>query len=336
MSNLFDRIQRFPIGPKVFIGISTLIVLLPLVLPSASLATEILIFAMAVLGCNLLLGYVGLLSFGQGMFFGAGAYCAALAMIHLGFGFIPAVFVGMITGALVAVVAGFFSVRRTGIYFVMLTFAFTQMAYFMSYVLSGWTGGENGLRSVPRPSLTIGEITIFDISSPTGFYWMVGLLFLVVYWIFTRLVRSPFGSTLLAIRENEVRAAALGYNTRLFKLVAFVISGAVTGLAGTLYAMMLNFVPIENISLAMSERILIMTIIGGTGSLVGAILGSTTIVLLAEFLSAVWPRWIMGLGVALIAVVIFMRGGLWGGLESLFNRYYRPTDAQRRKEEDSR
>lgn len=97
--------------------------------------------------------------------------------------------------------------------------------------------------------------------------------------------------------------------------------------------MMLNFVPIANISLVMSERILIMTIIGGTGSLVGAILGSTTIVLLAEFLSAVWPRWIMGLGIALIAVVIFMRGGLWGGLETLFNRYYRPTDAQRRKEE---
>lgn len=333
MFKFIDKIQGYPIGPKVFVGLFALVILLPIVLPSASLATEVLIFAMAVLGCNLLLGYVGLLSFGQGMFFGAGAYCAALAMIHLGFGFIPAVLVGMLAGALVAVLTGFFSVRRTGIYFVMLTFAFTQMAYFMAYVLSPWTGGENGLRSVPRPSLSIGEMTILDLSSPTSFYWMVSILFVLIYWMFSRLVRSPFGSTLLAIRENEVRAAALGYNTRLFKLVAFVVSGAVTGLAGTLYAMMLNFVPIANISLVMSERILIMTIIGGTGSLVGAILGSTTIVLLAEFLSAVWPRWIMGLGIALIAVVIFMRGGLWGGLETLFNRYYRPTDAQRRKEE---
>ncbi|MDO3384276.1 branched-chain amino acid ABC transporter permease, partial [Gilvimarinus sp. SDUM040013] len=133
-------------------------------------------------------------------------------------------------------------------------------------------------------------------------------------------IRSPFGSTLLAIRENETRAAAIGYDTRHFKILVFMLSGAITGIAGALYAMLLHFAPLSNIDLMMSENILIMTIVGGTGSLFGSLLGAGAIVLLGDVLSELWPRWLMLLGVILTLVVVFMRGGLWGGLAELAKR----------------
>lgn len=295
---------------------------LPLVVPSATLACEILIFAMAVLGCNLLLGYTGLLSFGQAIFFGSGAYVAALAMIHWQVGLISALLLAIAAGALLALLVGALAIRRTGIYFVMLTLALTQMAYFIAYTLSDWTGGDNGLLDVPRPPLAIGGTTLLDLDTPLAFYGFVAVLFVALYLGARRAIDSAFGSTLLAIRENEARAAAVGYDTRHFKILAFTLSGAITGLAGALYAMLLNFVPLSNIELPMSEQILIMTIIGGTGSLLGSLLGAGTIVILGDVLSALWPRWMLLLGVALIAVVIFMRGGLWGGIETLTRRRF--------------
>lgn len=291
---------------------------LPLILPSATLASEILIFAMAALACNLLLGYTGLLSFGQGIFFGAGAYCAALLMIHLQLGLFSALLGAALAGGFLALLVGALAIRRTGIYFVMLTLAFSQMAYFVAYTLSDWTGGDNGLLSVPRPEIRIGDSVLLSLADARAFYGFVAVLFLLIFIGARRVIASPFGSTLMAIRENETRASAIGYDTRHFKILVFVLSGAVTGIAGALYAMLLHFVPLSNIDLAMSENILIMTIVGGTGSLFGSLLGAGSIVLLGDFLSDLWPRWLMLLGVILILVVIFMRGGLWGGLASLF------------------
>ncbi|WP_198651792.1 MULTISPECIES: branched-chain amino acid ABC transporter permease [Salinicola] len=308
------------------------VIALPLVVPSATLACEILIFAMAVLGCNLLLGYTGLLSFGQAIFFGSGAYVAALAMIHWQVGLFTALLLAAAAGGLLALLVGALAIRRTGIYFVMLTLALTQMAYFIAYTLSDWTGGDNGLLDVPRPPVAIGGFTLFDLESPLAFYGLVAVLFVFLYLGARRVIDSAFGSTLLAIRENEARAAAVGYDTRHFKILAFALSGAVTGLAGALYAMLLNFAPLSNIELPMSEQILIMTIIGGTGSLFGSLLGAGTIVILGDLLSALWPRWMLLLGVALIAVVMFMRGGLWGGLESLGRRR---AGAARKTQEDA-
>ncbi|AUG02935.1 branched-chain amino acid ABC transporter permease [Pseudomonas sp. 09C 129] len=300
---------------------------LPLVLPSATLATEILIFALAALACNLLLGYTGLLSFGQGIFFGAGAYCAALLMIHLQLGLFSALFGAALVGALLALLVGALAIRRTGIYFVMLTLAFSQMAYFIAYTLSDWTGGDNGLLSVPRPEIRLGDSVLLSLGDARYFYAFVAVLFLLIFIGARRVIASPFGSTLMAIRENETRAAAIGYDTRHFKILVFMLSGAVTGIAGALYAMLLHFVPLSNIDLAMSENILIMTIVGGTGSLFGSLLGAGSIVLLGEFLSDLWPRWLMLLGIILILVVVFMRGGLWGGLSSLCERIRGPRKA---------
>ena len=202
----------------------------------------------------------------------------------------------------------------------MLTLAFSQMAYFVAYTLSDWTGGDNGLLSVPRPEIRLGDTVLLSLADARAFYGFVAVLFLLIFIGARRVIASPFGSTLMAIRENETRASAIGYDTRHFKILVFVLSGAVTGVAGALYAMLLHFVPLSNIDLMMSENILIMTIIGGTGSLFGSLLGAGSIVLLGDFLSDLWPRWLMLLGVILILVVIFMRGGLWGGLVSLFER----------------
>jgi branched-chain amino acid transport system permease protein len=223
-----------------------------------------------------------------------------------------------IAGGFLALLVGALAIRRTGIYFVMLTLAFSQMAYFVAYTLSDWTGGDNGLLSVPRPEIRIGDTVLLSLADARAFYGFVAVVFLLIFIGARRVIASPFGSTLMAIRENETRASAIGYDTRHFKILVFVLSGAVTGIAGALYAMLLHFVPLSNIDLAMSENILIMTIVGGTGSLFGSLLGAGSIVLLGDFLSDLWPRWLMLLGVILILVVIFMRGGLWGGLASLF------------------
>lgn len=297
---------------------------LPMILPSATLAAEILIFALAALACNLLLGYTGLLSFGQGIFFGVGAYGAALLMIHLHWGLLGALLGAAVFGALLALLVGALAIRRKGIYFVMLTLAFSQMAYFLAYTLSDWTGGDNGLLDVPRPNLAIAGHVLVDLGEPQHFYTFVAVLFLLIFIGALRVIRSPFGSTLLAIRENETRAAAIGYDVRHFKILVFMLSGAITGIAGALYAMLLHFAPLSNIDLMMSENILIMTIVGGTGSLFGSLLGAGAIVLLGDVLSELWPRWLMLLGIILILVVVFMRGGLWGGLADLAKRFCPP------------
>jgi ABC-type branched-subunit amino acid transport system ATPase component/ABC-type branched-subunit amino acid transport system permease subunit len=194
-------------------------------------------------------------------------------MIHLQLGLFSALLGAALVGGFLAFLVGALAIRRTGIYFVMLTLAFSQMAYFLAYTLSDWTGGDNGLLSVPRPEIRIGDTVLLSLADARVFYGFVAVLFLLIFIGARRVIASPFGSTLMAIRENETRASAIGYDTRHFKILVFVLSGAVTGIAGALYAMLLHFVPLSNIDLVMSENILIMTIVGGTGSLFGSLLG---------------------------------------------------------------
>jgi branched-chain amino acid transport system permease protein len=279
---------------------------------------------MAVLASNLLLGYTGLLSFAQGLFFGVGAYTASLAMQHWSVGLFSALVIAMACGGLVALLVGVLAIRRTGIYFVMLTLAFTQMGYFITYSMPGITGGDNGLLDIPRPPIAIGGVTLLDLTSFEVFYGFVALLFLLVFVGARRVIYSPFGSTLIGIRENESRASAVGYDVRQYKTLAFVLSGAITGMAGALYAMKAGMVSLESIDLNLSTEILVMTIIGGSGSLLGSLLGAGSIILIGDFFSAHWARWPMLLGLALILVVMFMPGGLWGGLESLWTRWRKP------------
>ena len=296
------------------------VVLMPLLMQSGSLASEVLIFGLAAMGCNLLLGFTGLLSFGQGVFFGLGSYTVALTLTRWPLPMPLALLLAMAMGALGTAVVGWVAIRQKGTYFVMLTLAFAQMFYFIAYTATGITGGDNGLLDIPRPNLSVMGTTLWNLTSPWQFYSFVAVVFLTAFWLLQKVSRSTFGRTLLAVRDNEERAGAIGYNLRLLKLQAFVISGAVTGLAGALHSMMTGIAPLSSAEYHTSEMILVMTVIGGTGNLFASVLGSAFYVLMADWLSTLWPRWLLLLGLVLMAVSLWMQRGLWGLGDSAWRR----------------
>jgi branched-chain amino acid transport system permease protein len=289
---------------RAFVFVVVAIFLLPLIVRPV-IATEIWIFAIFGLGLNLLLGYTGLLSFGQSTFFGSAAYVAGWLLKHYGINVFFALGIGIGVGALSALVVGYLCVQRSGLYFIMLTFALNQLFYFVAYQWTSVTGGEDGMQGVPRPSLWG-----IDFSNPTLYYAFVSALFLLALWAMKRIVESPLGRILQSIRENEVRAEAVGYHVPRFKLLAFVIGGAFSGLAGVLYAMLFGIVPLEAISFVFSGNVVFATLIGGSGSLYGPIIGSVVFIWLSESMSVVWARWPLLLGVAFVIVVLFLRGGV--------------------------
>jgi len=280
------------------------IVLLPFVVRPV-IAAEIWLFAIFGLGLNLLLGYTGLLSFGQSTFFGSAAYVAGWLLKHYAINVFLALGIGIAVGAGSALLVGYLCVQRSGLYFIMLTFALNQLFFFIAYQWTSVTGGEDGMPGVPRPAF-LG----IDFKDPMSYYVFVALLFLASLWVMRRVVESPFGRILQAIRENEVRAAAVGYNVPRFKLAAFVIGGAFSGLAGVLYAMLFGIVPLEAIGFVASGNVVFATLIGGSGSLYGPVIGSFVFIWLSESMSVMWERWPLLLGVAFVIVVLFFRGGV--------------------------
>ena len=294
------------------------VLVMPLTMQSGSLASEVLIFGLAAMGCNLLLGYTGLLSFGQGIFFGLGSYTIALTLTRWPLPMPLALAAAVAMGALGAAIVGWVAIRQRGTYFVMLTLAFAQMFYFLAYSFPGLTGGDNGLLDIPRPSIAMAGLTLWPLASPWQYYGFVAAVFLVAFWLLQKASASIFGRTLLAVRDNEERAGAIGYNLRLLKLQAFVISGAVTGLAGALHAMMTGIAPLANAEYHTSEMILVMAVIGGTANLLASLLGSAFYLLMGDWLSTLWPRWLLLLGVLLMVVSLGMQRGLWGLGETLW------------------
>jgi branched-chain amino acid transport system permease protein len=280
------------------------VVLLPFVVRPV-IATEIWIFAIFGLGLNLLLGYTGLLSFGQSTFFGSAAYVAGWLLKHYAINVFFALGIGVAVGAMSAALVGYLCVQRSGLYFIMLTFALNQLFYFIAYQWTSVTGGEDGMHGIPRPAF-LG----IDFTDPLNYYALISLLFLLSLWLMKRIVESPLGKILQAIRENEVRAEAVGYNVPRFKLLAFVIGGAFSGFAGVLYAMLFGIVPLEAIGFVFSGNVLFATLIGGSGSLYGPIIGSVVFIWLSESVSVIWARWPLLLGVAFVIVVLFFRGGV--------------------------
>jgi branched-chain amino acid transport system permease protein len=284
--------------------------LLPFFIRSGTLATEVLIFAIAAAGCNLLLGYTGLLSFGQGIFFGLGSYTLGLMLIHTSLPLLPTLVLAMVVGCVVAIIIGALSIRRQGVYFVMLTLAFAQLFYFLAYTFSDITGGDNGLIGIPRRG--IGPLAL---DSSWSFYSFVAVIFLISFAALQRIATSTFGRTLLAIRYNGQRAQAIGFPIRVFKIAAFAVSGAVTGLAGALHALLIGIAPLSDIDYHMSESLLVMTIIGGTGNLFGSVLGAAFYLIVSDTLSAIWPRWLLLLGALLIVLALYIQKGIWGLIE---------------------
>ena len=273
-----------------------------------AIATEIALFAMVGLGFNLLLGYTGLLSFGHGLFFGFAAYAAALAQIHWfkhGF-FAPIVFAVAAT-ALLGLVIGFLVLRRRGVYFSLLTLAFTALGFTIAFRWTDLTGGESGLRGVKRVALLN-----VDLDDQLVYYYLCAIIVLAVARLLWRVVQSPFGAVLVAIRENEQRAAFLGYPVRRYKLVAFTLSAAVTALGGALYTFLSLFASADPLHPTFSGEILAMSIVGGSSRFLGPPVGAAFYILFREVLSGYTASWLFWFGLAFMAFILFSPKGLIG------------------------
>ena len=283
------------------------------------LATEIALFALVGLGYNLLLGYTGLLSFGHGLFFGCAAYAAALAQIHwFKAGIVAPIAFTLAFSAVLGVAIGFLVLRRRGVYFSLLTLAFTALAFTVAFRWTDFTGGESGLRGITRPRL-LG----LNLDHQLVFYYFAAVLVLLAAWALWRVVHSPFGSVLAAIRENEQRAAFIGYPVRRYKLVAFAVSATITGLAGALFAFLKLFASADPVHPSFSGELAAMTIIGGTGSFLGPALGALFYTLFREILSGYTASWMFWFGLLFMGFILFSPAGLVGLAEriaSLFRK----------------
>lgn len=289
-----------------FAAAAAFLVVLPFVTPTHSLATEMLIFAIFALGFDIVFGYTGLLSFGHAIFFGIGAYATGIVLVRV----IPSLFVALTVGTVLSLIlsyaVAFLSIQKRGIYFVMITLAFCQMFYFIGFKWTSLTGGDNGLHGVPRTSF--GPV---DLNSEITLYFYVLVLFLLSVLLAYRIVNSPFGRVLKALKENEDRARSVGYNTTTFKTVAFMISAFFASLAGGLYAVHSNFVPIDTLSINTSGDVVIMALLGGIGTLYGPVMGAMLIVYLKNLLSNWVGNWHLILGGIFIVSVLTVRQGIF-------------------------
>jgi branched-chain amino acid transport system permease protein len=318
--------------PELALGLFLLV--FPLVAGSSlDTANRILDWGLFGLGFDILFGFTGLLSFGQAAFYGTGGFVACyLLTASVTANAVLALVAGTVAGAIAGVVVGFLSLRRSGIYFAMLTLAFGEMFYFLEISpLAQWTGGENGLAGVPPPHLGFGFFAL-DVGTANGIYWMLAAIFFAGFWLARRIVHSPFGAVLRAIRENEARAAAVGHDVPKYKLTAFVIGAAYAGLAGGLLGLLQGYMPPDAFYLETSGQLVVQTVIGGAGTLIGPLVGAAVWLYLYTFLQQVpglGALWKMVLGIIFVVLVTAFRGGICGGATVLLRRLLRraqPSD----------
>jgi len=286
----------------------------PFLVPYQSLATQVLIFGLFALGFNLLYGYTGLLSFGHAAYYGLGAYGTGIALAKLKLTSLwLAMGIGLAAAVIGGAVIGFFCLRRRGIYFAMLTLAFAQMLYFVAFHAADLTGGDDGLRGIPLLPLGLFGASV-SLRTPLAFYFFAYAFVVLAVAALRRILDSPFGAVLQAIRENSDRAVACGYDINRIKLLSFVFSALFTGLAGALDALRLTVVPVDSLYWTTSGQVVIMTLLGGAGTFFGPFVGAATFLILADRLSLFIEAWPLVIGVIFMAFVLFLPRGIWGTL----------------------
>jgi branched-chain amino acid transport system permease protein len=293
--------------------------LFPFIVPNRTMATQVLIFGLLAMGFNLLYGYTGLLSFGHAAYYGLGAYGCGIALAKLG---VNSLWLGLAAGLLFAgiggAIIGFFCLRRRGIYFAMLTLAFAQLLYFIAFHLADWTGGDDGLRGIPQLALGLGPWQV-EIGHTLAFYYFAYVLVGLAVIVLKRILDSPFGAVLQAIRENTSRAVACGYDVNRVKHLSFVFSACFAGLAGSLDTLRLTVVPVESLFWTTSGQVVMMTLLGGAGTFFGPFVGAATFLVLEERLSLVMEAWPIVVGAIFSAFVLFLPKGIWGTLTGGFH-----------------
>ena len=281
------------------------------------LALEIVAWGLFAMAVDLLLGFGGLLSFGHAAYWGVAGYVAGIVARDLAMPYPIAALAGLLAAAVLAVPLGYLSLRRTGIYFAMVTLAFAQMLFYLANELRPITGGENGFQGVPRtfPGLSLGP--------SMSFYYAALPLIVLGYLAAYRIVHSPFGHVLVSIRDNEARAQALGYDTARYKLIAFVLSAALAGLAGSVYTLGERFASLELLHWSTSGQVVLMTVLGGLGTLWGGVLGAAVFLELRDVLStSELLRDAPGVvtGAVFMVIVLALRRGLWPTAADLARR----------------
>src|SRR3954469_10909723 len=265
---------------------------------------KVLCFALFACAFNLLIGYVGLLSFGHALYFGWASYLSAHSAKVWGFPPELAILTGTLTAACLGLAAGALAIRRQGIYFAMITLALAQMMFFFA-VQAKFTGGEDGIQAVPRGKM----LGILDLSNQTTMYVVVLVIFLAGFLFIRRVINSPFGEVLKAIRENEPRAISLGYKTDRYKLMAFVLSATLAGLAGSTKAIVLQIASLTDVDWPMSGEVVLMTLVGGLGTVFGPVVGAFIVIAMQNYLAQVgqWVTVIQGV-IFVLCVLLFRRG----------------------------
>ena len=275
---------------------------------------KLLCFAMFACAFNLLLGFTKMLSFGHAAYFGSSAYITGWLVTVQGWGTIEGILGGVAGAMLLGLVIGAIAVRRQGIYFAMITLALAQLVFFVC-LQADFTGGENGLQSIPRGSL----FGLIGLGNDRTMYYFVLAVFVAVFVFIRRIVHSPFGQVLKAIRANEPRAISLGYKVDRYKLTAFVISASLSGLAGSLKALVLGFVTLSDVSQSNSGEVILMTLLGGSGTFLGPVIGANVVVTLQEYLSDLVGAWVsVIIGAIFVVCVLIFRRGVVGEIQRLF------------------
>lgn len=323
MNGQAPKISNLPFSPT-WIPVLLILVFLPVVANLGlfstfyiTLTTKIFIFCILLLGFDLLAGYTGMVSFGHAMFFGLGAYTAALSLLYIAPDIWLAIGIAVASCLLVGVVVGFLSIRTHGVYFIFITLAFAQFFYLAAFHWIAVTGGDNGLPGIPSSNL-LGNLIPIDLGDRTNFYYFAFVFVILSYIVCRRIVNSPFGRTLVGIRENQERMQFLGYNVARYKWAAFIISGGFGGLAGALFAHQQNYVSAELLHWLTSAEVIIMTWLGGVGTLIGPMLGGAIVIFFEDFFSS-WmaDNWLMIMGFVYVMFVLFSPRGLMGIIEKI-------------------
>ncbi|MEY4523967.1 MAG: hypothetical protein RIR27_1043 [Pseudomonadota bacterium] len=290
----------------------------PFIMPYEALAINILIFGLFAMGFNLLFGYMGLLSFGHAAFLGIGSYFTGIGIVHYSMPWGGAILVGVIGAAIGGLLMGFLAIRTRGIYFSMVTLALGQIVFYCFYKAESLTGGENGLRGVRVDNFNILGITV-DFLNPLVKYYIILFFVVIAMWLISRILSSPLGAVMEAIRENEKRAAACGFDVARTKLLVFVLSAAICGLAGSLRALHLSIVPIDSLHYLQSGQAVMMSILGGMGTFFGPFIGAAVMLYLEDVVTTFTKHWMAIIGLVFMFFVLFFPKGIWGTILSKLN-----------------
>ena len=280
------------------------------------LLMTVLCFVVFACSFNLLLGYAGLLCFGHAMFFGGGAYITGYVLKSSSVPVEVGILAGAAAAAALGYVVGLVAVRRSGIQFAMITFAIAQFVYFL-LLQASFTGGEDGMQRIPRNPL----LGLVDVSKSSVFYYVILALTVASIALFYRIVHSPFGEILRAIRDNEARVESLGFKPERFKLIAFVLSAAMAGLAGGMKATVFQFATLTDVSWPVSGEVILMTLLGGLGTLAGPMVGAGIVIVLNDYLAGFGEWSLIAQGAIMLLVIIFLRRGVVGELGAYLNRH---------------